>query len=233
MRLGRAEASSERRLVMRTLSSVLPAVVVVTLLSVPAEAGIITFEAVEFKGTVIPLIPVTETFVSAVVIQLAPPPITIDIILNEEVVGFLAGPPIDIYNRYHAVIEIPQPPGLLQLIDIFWFMAADTGGGVGPLPPGAALLSAGLFGPRTGTFYPATVTPISDLAALPTSSVHDIMIGWDLTGIATTTGNFFLAQASIPVIEAVPEPATLALCTVGAVGAAAWRRRTRSRKQVA
>jgi hypothetical protein len=212
---------------MRGCFALISVVALLCLLSVPADAGIISFTVSEFKGTVVPVVPIVEEFLSRIEIQVAPPPIVVDLIFNEEIVAFLVGPPIDVYNFYHQTIEIPQPPGFFQLIDIFWFIAADVGAGIGPLPDGAALQSAALIGPVTGTLYPATITPISDLSALPTSSANDISINWDLSALSDTTGNFFLAQASIPVSELVPEPSSIVLFATGALAVAAYSRRRR------
>ncbi len=122
---------------------------------------------------------------------------------NKETVVFdvvPVGPPIRIYNVYPGRIHFPQIDGRINLdlpIDLFFVMMVDPGEGIGPLPDGAVLEQVSLIG-SSGTEYVAEITPINDLANLPTSSANDVEIGWDLSEVAQTTGNFFLSKVTLP-----------------------------------
>jgi len=107
---------------------------------------------------------------------------------------------IRIYNYYPVIIELPQPDGRVDLdlpIDIYFVMMVDPGDGIGPLPDDAIIEEASLIG-SSGTEYPAEIIPIDDLEKLPTSSDNNLEIGWDLSEVAQTTGNFFLSKVTLP-----------------------------------
>lgn len=201
-------------------------------LGAPAvSAGVINFTVVEDKGLFIIVQPALLIIPDVLtIIPPAPDPIVNRIVPSVEQILLVST--VRLLNITSQSIEIPQPLTLPQVIDIFWFMSADSGAGPGPLPGGSSLQSASLIGPRTGTVFPATITPIANLASLPTSSAHDLAIQWNLSALTQTTGNFFLASASIPVSEFVPEPASGILCLIGLVVGAAAYARQRSRGRV-
>jgi hypothetical protein len=164
-----------------------------------AGATTITMVVEEDKGLFVPVMPVTFT-VPSVSVGSAGIPFGVFAIPNQETVLIQSGPPFELFNIYAAVIELPEPFNVQLSIDIFWFIAANTGTGIGPLPDGMVLQSASLGG------VPATITPISSLASLPTSSANDLSIAWDTSALTNTTGNFFLAEATLPNALLVPGP---------------------------
>jgi hypothetical protein len=194
------------------------------------QAGTIQQVVVEDKGIVIAITPITVTVPSLDFIIDAPEPIPIPVIVpNEETVFLLES--VHLFNVYPFEIEVPQQPDgsvlCSQMIDFFDVFAAGDVNGLCPLPDGTVLLASVFFGPTSGRSYAATVTPISDLANLPTSSANDLMITWDLSSFSDTTGNFYLAQVSIPVndLAGCPEPSALALLGFGALGFLGYARR--------
>ncbi|MCX5685137.1 MAG: hypothetical protein NT049_15845, partial [Planctomycetota bacterium] len=69
-----------------------------------------------------------------------------------------------------------------------------------------------------------------DLNQLPTSSLYDTSIVWDLSGIQTTGGTFYLIQYDLPLYEVVPAPAAVVSGAVGLLllgGVGGIRRRFR------
>jgi len=109
-------------------------------------------------------------------------------------------------------MEIPQPPLFPPPppdveIDLTFFPLVDLGSGLQPLPTGSDLAQFALFGPRTGTFYSAVITHLGGVGDLPTSTVRDVSIQWNLSNLSSTTGEVFLATVTLPFSElTVPEP---------------------------
>ena len=197
------------------------------LFSQPSIAGFIEIKVTEFKGhIVIPGIPQTTVrFVESGMEVATPPYYLPKILINKETIeipGSAVDQEYDLYNIYTKFLEFPDPPVFLNpyFIHFFWFMAANTGLGIGPLPVGTLLTAGSLFGGRTGTEFTATITAINDLADLPIQSPGGLEIGWDLSGLSQTTGNFFLAHAILPSDEVfqTAEPGSLVLFAI----AGAW-----------
>lgn len=177
------------------------------------------FFLLEDKGLFQPVVPALHIFPSVYTFIVNDPPFFIFtkvILPNSEIVFLPVGPPVRLFNLRPALsIANVQPLGLT---DHFWVILADAGAGIGGLPAGAALQQASLFGNATGTEFVASITPINDLANLPTSSANNASMTWDLSGISQTTGNFFLAEATLPASEFTPEPSTFILFAVSILG---------------
>jgi hypothetical protein len=194
-----------------------PAVLVCALGALAAQGGIIDIEMLEYKGTVV-IQPGfwQKQYLSHMTVTLGQEwenPGTYHRDNRETLTWVNAGPAIALtfYNFYATQIEVPEPPWHDELVDFYWLMAVgDSPTQLTPLPDGMALTAASLIG-GTGTEYQGTITPLSNLASLPTSSSHDTSITWDLSPFAQTTGNFYLASVTMPAHEAVPEPASLLL----------------------
>jgi len=149
---------------------------------------------------------------------------------NDEVIQVPGTADVEQWNYYPETIEITIPDGAdpsQAPIDIFDLPTAGGYPGLGPLPSGSKLMSAGVFGPVTGQFYPATILTINDLSDLPTSSSNDSLITWDTSVFGQTSGPFFIARTTMPFGELlVPEPSSSSLVTAGLFGLAfAWRLR--------
>src|SRR5262245_46621609 len=196
----------------------------VFLTSIPTHAGTFKIRIVEDKGT---LMPGALALEGALVILASPLPLAL-VATEEQVIVQPVGTPFArIFNIYPDFVDVPQPLESTQLVDFPWFMAADIGQGIGPLPVGSVALAAALIGPSTGTRFPATITPVSDLATLPSSSANDLLVQWNLAALSGTTGNFFLMQASMPVTEFVPESDSMMLLGAGLPMVVAFLRRRR------
>ncbi len=175
------------------------------------RAGVIFGTALEFKGAFQQTVPV-KIFTSSMYIKLVSGWGARDgeehFRLNgEKIINIPVGPPILVYNLYPVVIHVPQPSGFadpLAPIDFFTVMATDQGNGIGPLPNGWQEDSATLED-DFGVQHPGTITHISDLSLLPTSSLNDTQIQWDLSQVQNRTGNYYLAQFTMTGME-VPEP---------------------------
>jgi hypothetical protein len=107
-----------------------------------------------------------------------------------------------LYNLFPIVIDVPDNYGAFDLPSV---LLADVGNGIGPLPDGF-LLSEILE--VNGNFFNAVITPISDLANLPTSTARNTRIQWDISGVSQSTGTFFLATTTLP--ARVPERSSAA-----------------------
>ena len=154
---------------------------------------------------------------------------------SEKLVWVNDGPPIVIHfaNVFPKEIHVPQTPAPnphspASFFDIFTEIKLD--GSLGPLEDGMQIEE----GPDTflegasGTKYFGKVTPINDLALLPTSNANDTQIVWDLSQFSETTGNFYLIEYEMAPIDLVPEPSTLALFGIALaalIGFRAWGRR--------
>ena len=177
-----------------------------------SQAGVIAGAALEFKGVFQPTVPV-RVFTSSMYIKLVSGWGARDgeehFRLNgERIINIPAGPPILVYNLYPVIIHVPQPSGFADPqapIDFYCVMATDQGNGIGPLPTGWQEDSATIED-AFGVQHPGNITPISDLSLLPTSSIHDTQIQWDLSQVQSRTGNYYLAQFTMTGME-VPEPA--------------------------
>ncbi len=127
---------------------------------------------------------------------------------------------ITLYNIYPLVIDVPGTSVKTAMIDVYDVLAADSGSGIGSLPPGMVLEQSSFFGTVSNATYTAQITPITDLADLPTSSANDSAITWDLSSLSGTTGNFYLAKVTLPFedVASVPEPSAAGLLLVGTLG---------------
>lgn len=148
----------------------------------------------------------------------SPPKVTSQIIFNEETSLVSAGTySFDLFNVYVAEITFEG-----TFVDLFWLMVADDGTGISALPDGWILEEASIFGASTNAEFTASITPINDLINLPTSSLNNTNIVWDLSQFSETTGDFFLARATLPVIELQKTPESsnlLGIYILGTLGA--------------
>lgn len=210
-----------------------------------ADFVIVDFDY-ELKGTITiqPVIPTTVTktshFRPKSCMSLNPnmtlDPVTVP---NTETINVPSGPPLtfNLYNVYPLVIDVPGTSVKTASIDIYDILAADTGSGIAALPDGLSLQQATFFGTVNNMGYVAQITPISDLANLPTSSANDSAITWDLSQFTGTTGNFYLSKVTVPLedVAAVPEPQSGGLLLSGTLGmlvcaGVRHRRATRTRQ---
>ena len=156
---------------------------------------------------------------------------------SEKLVWVNDGPPIVLHfaNVFPKEIHVPQTPApnphaTGSFFDIFTEIKLN--GLLGPLEDGMQIEE----GPDTflegasGTKYFGKVTPITDLALLPTSNANDTQIVWDLSQFAETTGNFYLIEYEMAPIDLVPEPSTLALFGIAIAALAGWRAWARPRR---
>ncbi len=118
-------------------------------------------------------------------------------ISNKEIVGFDVNTyAFDLYNIYVSEITFD---GLF--VDLFWIIGSDNGEGISSLPNGIILEQASMFGANTNTEFIASITQINNLSNLPTSSANNSSIEWDLSEFSDITGDFFLAQTTLPISE--------------------------------
>lgn len=193
-----------------------------------ASGGIINLTVVEDKGLFQDIIQI-DIFSKTSGVLIDPPLIVLIQRTNFEKFQIPIGLPYRLFNIYAATIEIPQPVDFQAFIDIYWLVAADIGdtGMIGGLPSLGELVSASMTG-SSGAVFDAEITPINDLANLPTSSINDLMIEWDLSALTETTGNFFLAKVTLPGKELVPGPGSVAILALGGLMARRRRRCDRS-----
>lgn len=180
-----------------------------------AEAGTIETIPLEDKGVSLPSMGL-NIFPSEVQVSHGMFGWTITVTLwNAEVVNVSSvGPAVRVFNVYPDAAHVPQVPSFdpNNPIDFFFFMAVDSDttqtspvSGLGPLPGGWTVEQATMTG-TSGTGLSAEITPISDLANLPTSSPNLTAIEWDLSAFSQTTGNFFLAKVTFPNAYELVEP---------------------------
>ena len=192
-------------------------------LASPANAGTITVQVKDDKGTVaIPNGSFQHVFLSHMSMTLGPEWGDLaghfERDNNEQLVWVNNGPPtiLHLANVFPKEIDVPENPNPnphrpIDFFDIF--VELNINNNFAPLEPGMQIQGAEMQG-SSGNFNPGIVTPINDLSQLPTSTANDTNIQWDLSNFTTTTGNFFLIEYTLPnALEAtqIPEPAGFVL----------------------
>lgn len=208
-------------------------------LAAPASAGTITIQVVDDKGSVT-IQPgfFQHVFGSHMSMTLGPEWGNLaghfERDNNEQLVWMNTGPAITIHfaNVFPKEIDVPENPNPnpsrpIDFFDIFTELNLDQlTNHPAPLEPGMQIQGANMQG-SSGTIFQGSVTQITDLSKLPTSSVNDTNIQWDLSQFTSTTGNFYLIEYTLPnAFEAtqIPEPSAMVLIgTAIAAWATFWR----------
>jgi hypothetical protein len=220
-------------------------VAIVLALSAPANAGTITIQVEDDKGTVaIPNGFFQHVFGSHMSLTLGPEWGDLaghfERNNNEHLVWVNTGPPTILHfaNIFPKEIDVPENPNpdhfkVMSFFDVF--VELDINDHWAPLEPGVQIQDANMQGSSV-TLFPGLVTPINDLSQLPTSNANDTNIKWDLSQFTTTRGNFFLIEYDLPnAFEATktPEPSTFILLGSAIAGLLSFHltRRTARRRQ--